>query len=129
MTVDDLIDRLASGTRVEFEETIATIEQNYRYQPVTFTNGFGAEKIINAAGTNEGSCKIFAFACLHELTQDSTLALFGNFYWVDVLGNPGGSNHKNIRNFMKFGWDHIEMEGQALTPLHELGFLTAERWM
>ncbi len=117
MTVDDLINRLAAGTRVGFEEAITVIEQNYRYQPVKFTNGSGAGKIINPAGTNEGSCKIFAFARLHALTQDLTLALFGDFYWVDVLENPDGSNHKNIRNFMKFGWDHIEMKRQALTAI------------
>lgn len=117
MTLDDLIDCLATGKRVRFAETIAIIEQYYRYQPVKFTNGSGAEKIINDAGANEGSCKIFAFAHLHELNKDLTLALFGNHYWVDVLENPDGSNHKNIRNFIKFGWGHIEMEQQALTPL------------
>ena len=32
----------------------------------------------------------------------------------DVLENPQGTNHQNIRNFMKTGWDGIQFEGNAL---------------
>jgi hypothetical protein len=55
-------------------------------------------------GENEGSCKIFSFARLTGLTNEpieSTLALFGEYYQKDVLGNPNGSDHLNIRGAMK----------------------------
>ena len=117
MTVDDLIQRAINGQHIEFEQTIAVIEQHYQYRPTAFANGVGVEKIINHPGSNEGSCKIFAFARLHQLTPDQTLALFGDYYHLEVLENPDGSNHKNIRNFMKFGWDSLIMDGLALTPL------------
>lgn len=48
------------------------------------------------------------------MSKDETLALFGDFYRVDVLGNPNGEDHQNIRNFMQFGWDGIEFMGEAL---------------
>lgn len=46
--------------------------------------------------------------------KEETLALFGDFYRNDVLKNPGGNDHQNIRNFMEFGWDGILFEGEAL---------------
>jgi hypothetical protein len=30
------------------------------------------------------------------------------------LGDPSGTNHQNIRNFMKTGWNGIQFEGEAL---------------
>ncbi|MEP1447388.1 MAG: HopJ type III effector protein [Paraglaciecola sp.] len=46
--------------------------------------------MINQAGTNEGSCKIFYFSKLQKLTENQTLALFGSYYRDDVLANPKG---------------------------------------
>jgi len=63
---------------------------------------------------NEDSCKIFAFGKLHNLDKDQTLACFGKHYREDVLLQPGGSNHANIRNFMEHGWEGIKFEGEAL---------------
>jgi len=71
--------------------------------------------LVNQAGTNEGSCKIFAFAQLNQLNQQQTLNLFGDYYRLDVLNNPDGTGHQNIRNFMQFGWDGIRFNGEALT--------------
>ena len=93
-----------------FQETIAYIDTNYNFTPTTFKNG----NQINNAGENNGSCKIFAFAKLHQLEKDQTLALFGSYYFDDVLKNPDGNDHQNIRNFMIFGWDGISFEGEAL---------------
>ncbi len=47
------------------------------------------------------------------LTEE-TLLLFSEFYREDVLKNPEGTDHQNIRNFMKFGWEGIVFEGEAL---------------
>jgi hypothetical protein len=56
----------------------------------------------------------FFVAKLNGLSKEETLACFGAFYRNDVLQNPEGTDHQNIRNFIEFGWDGIEFEGQAL---------------
>lgn len=95
----------------EFADVIATIEANYDYQPAAFKNG----ETFNAAGENGGSCKIFAFAQLQQLSPSETLHCFGDYYRKDVLENPEGSDHANIRNFIRFGWEGIAFESNALT--------------
>jgi hypothetical protein len=98
-------------TEIQFEDTMAVIEANYEFVPTAFANG----DTSNEANQNNGSCKIFAFAQLKELDQASTLACFGRFYREDVLGNPEGDDHANIRNFVKYGWQGIKFEGEALS--------------
>ena len=96
---------------ITFAETIATVESNYEFTPTAFKNG----NQHNGAGENSGSCKVFAFAKIQQLTQAETLACFGAYYFEEVLGNPEGTNHKNIRNFIEFGWNGIQFEGDALS--------------
>ncbi|WP_076418217.1 HopJ type III effector protein [Colwellia sp. UCD-KL20] len=96
--------------QVSFNDVINTIAENYQYTPTSFSNG----SIVNEAGTNEGSCKIFAFAKLHQLSQEQTLACFGKYYREDVLKHPEGNDHGNIRNFMISGWNGIVFSGDAL---------------
>lgn len=95
---------------IAFQETIEVIDSNYNFTPTSFKNG----NQLNAAGENNGSCKIFAFAKLQELSKEETLSLFGDFYFKDVLEHPNENNHQNIRNFMIFGWDGISFNSQAL---------------
>ncbi|WP_373058063.1 HopJ type III effector protein [Zunongwangia sp. H14] len=95
-----------------FEQTIKLIDENYHFKPVAFTNG----KIENAAGENNGSCKIFSFAQMHGLDKAQSLACFGEIYFEQVLKNPAGDSHQNIRNFMQYGWDGIHFKEQALQP-------------
>jgi hypothetical protein len=52
---------------------------------------------------------------LQNLSQAETLACFGAYYFEEVLGDPEGTNHQNIRNFMKLGWDGIQFQGEALS--------------
>ncbi len=99
---------------IEFEQVMQVINDNYRYQPTTFKNA----ELVNEAGTNEGSCKIFYFAQLNTLNQQQTLACFGRYYREDVLANPEGNDHANIRNFIKTGWQGIEFKSVALQPAH-----------
>jgi hypothetical protein len=115
--INDFIARVKAGQAVDFQETMAVIAEAYDYQPTEFSNGV-QQPLINEAGRNEGSCKIFAFARLHGLNQIQTLALFGNYYRKDVLENPGGKDHQNIRIFMRDGWDGIVLKGDALTTKH-----------
>ncbi|MBD1584652.1 HopJ type III effector protein [Pseudoalteromonas sp. S16_S37] len=98
------------GQNIEFEQTIALIERHYHFTPVAFTNG----EQHNEAGTNLGSCKILAFAQLNQLSEQATLHCFGRFYRQDVLLNPNGDDHGNIRNFIKFGWQGVSFAQPAL---------------
>ena len=111
MSITTFLEKLKqTPNTITFPEAIAVIEENYDFTPTTFSNGTQH----NEAGQNSGSCKLFAFAKLQNLSQAETLACFGAYYFEEVLGNPEGTNHQNIRNFMNTGWDGIQFEGQAL---------------
>lgn len=111
MSLESYISKLKNTPQeITFPETIAVIEENYIFTLTAFQNG----NQQNAAGENSGSCKLFAFAKLQNLSQEETLACFGAYYFDDVLKNTEGTDHQNIRNFMKTGWNGIEFEGEAL---------------
>ena len=110
MSLNVFLEKIRNHLPVSFNETIAVIIEYYHYQPTEFSNGL----LVNLAGTNEGSCKIFAFALMHQLSEPQTLTLFGDYY-LDVLSEPNGSDHQNIRNFMRDGWQGICFKGEALT--------------
>lgn len=113
MTLEQFIQQNQNG-RVSFEQTMQVISENYDYHPTRFSNGLDNDRIINEASTNEGSCKIFAFAQIHNLDSQQTLNLFGDFYRQDVLNDPEGKGHQNIRNFMQYGWPGISFDGTTL---------------
>lgn len=99
-----------SPETIDFNSVIAFIDEDYDFTPTKFTNG----NTVNEANQNNGSCKVFSFAKLNQLSKEETLALFGDFYRTDVLKNLEGTDHQNIRNFIEFGWDGISFEGEAL---------------
>lgn len=108
------ISRLLAGIAnqsLKFADVIAFIEANYHYTPVEFSNG----EVVNPAGTNEGSAKVFSLAKLHGLNQLDTLSLFAEHY-QSVLATPDGTDHANIRNFMHYGWHGFGMPTLALKP-------------
>ncbi len=111
------LEELLSSTpeTIEFDQVIQHIKENYIYTPTRFTNGRGDTQVINEAGSNEGSCKIFSFGQLNNLNEKQTLACFGNYYREDVLEHPENTNHANIRNFIQSGWAGIHFDGIALT--------------
>ena len=96
---------------ISFAQTIALIDALYDFTPTAFDNG----DLHNAAGENNGSCKVFAFAAIHQLSAPQTLQLFGDYYRIDVLPEVKGDNHPNIRNFIRTGWDGISFSATALT--------------
>ena len=111
MNINSFLEKLnKTPESIDFADTIAVIEENYVFEPTAFENGV----LHNAAGENSGSCKLFAFAELHNLSEAATLSCFGAYYYDDVLKNPEGINHQNIRNFMKTGWDEIAFYGSPL---------------
>ncbi len=115
--VDQLIQQL-NQTPVDFKKVMEVIENGYDFSPTEFKNG----KLTNTENSNNGSCKIFAFGQLNQLSEQATLNAFGEFYTKDVLENPNGDDHQNIRNFMQFGWQGITFKKSALTksePINE----------
>ena len=102
--------------KIEFQDVMSVISEFYDYSPAQFSNGLDNDQIINHAGENEGSCKIFAFGQLHGLTEDETLACFGQYFREDVLQHPAGTDHRNIRAFIRYGWSGIHFESPALIP-------------
>lgn len=95
---------------IAFSETMSVIEENYHFTPTAFKNG----NLENEAGQNSGSCKLFAFAKAQGLPKEVTLACFGQFYFDEVLKDPNGTGHQNIRNFMKTGFEGLSFENEPL---------------
>ncbi len=111
MDLSTFLDKVnTSSETIEFNDTIAVIDANYDFTPTLFKNG----DTVNEAGKNSGSCKLFAFAQIHKLSPSQTLNCFGAYYHKDVLENPQGTDHQNIRNFIKYGWEGILFEGLPL---------------
>ncbi|BFM09423.1 HopJ type III effector protein [Halioxenophilus aromaticivorans] len=112
MTLEEFLSQLQSDPQaIAFNDTIAVIDSHYNFTETAFANG----DLQNLAGQNNGSCKIFAFGQLHSLSPEHTLQCFGDFYRRDVLENPDGADHQNIRNFMQHQWQGIAFDSQALT--------------
>lgn len=111
MTLNELLEEL-NRQPVDFKKVIEVIDAEYNFTPTRFSNG----NQINEAGSNNGSCKIFAFGQLHGLSEQATLNAFGDFYTQDVLQNPEGNDHQNIRNFIQSGWGGVKFDGSSLQP-------------
>jgi hypothetical protein len=111
MKTQETITKLKSNpTGITFSETMDVIENNYNYTPTSFKNG----NITNEAGSNSGSCKLFAFAKLQKLSKEETLFCFGEHY-KNVLEDENGDSHQNIRNFMKTDFEGLYFEGKVLS--------------
>ncbi len=111
MTIETFKNKLKNTPKaIAFSETMDVIEAHYEFTATAFKNG----DLENKAGENSGSCKLLAFAKLQNLSKEETLACFGQFYFEDVLKDPNGNGHQNIRNFMKTGFEGLSFEGEPL---------------
>jgi len=111
MLIKTFLEQLNSAPEsVECTDTMAVIEANYLFSETTFSNG----EQTNEAGQNSGSCKIFAFAKIQNLSESQTLACFGIYYRDDVLKFPENDDHQNIRQFILNGWAGIRFTADAL---------------
>ena len=112
-SIETYIASLENGaSAIDFALTLAVIDAHYCFAPTGFKNG----NVVNRAGENSGSCKVFSFAQLHKLSKDMTLAMFAEHY-QNVLDNPTLDNHANIRAFMKTGFDGLVFDDEALERL------------
>ncbi len=117
MMPGDLIQKIRRHPEsVGFDEVMSVISEYYDYVDTRFTNGFDDDRVVNEAGSNAGSCRIFAFGQLHGLSEPEVLACFGTYYRDDVLGHPDGVDHANIRAFIRHGWAGIGFDSKALQP-------------
>ncbi len=111
MTLEPFLQKLKDCPEsIDFNDTMSIIDSLYVFTTTSFKNG----GLVNETGENSGSCKIFSFARLHNLTPEQTLACFGSYYRDDVLNHPDNRDHQNIRNFMKTGWSGIEFDSEPL---------------
>lgn len=111
MSIKSLLSKIReTPEEVQFDEVIDDIGEYYEFVETGFWNG----DMYNAAGENNGSCRIFYFAEINGLDQQQTLNCFGRYYREDVLCEPGGDNHKNIRQFIRTGWGGMLFEGEPL---------------
>ncbi|MGP9833322.1 HopJ type III effector protein [Marinobacter sp. NSM] len=92
-----------------FDDTLALIDQHFEFQPTGFNNG----PVRNDAGENAGSCRVFALGQYCNLSEVDTLNLFAQHY-QQVLGDPAGDSHGNIRQFISTGWSGIRFDQQPL---------------
>ena len=114
MQLSSFLEKLNSTPeQICFHDTMSAIDENYTFIPCQFHNG----DLLNEENQNNGSCKIFAFAKLHNLTEEQTLQCFGDYYRIDVLQHPTATDHQNIRNFITHGWTGISYMKQPLTRL------------
>ncbi|PHQ24556.1 type III effector HopPmaJ [Marinobacter guineae] len=112
MNVNDAVRiHLASleAGHASFEDSLALIERHFEYQPCGFRNGH----VVNAAGENAGSCRIFGLGQYCNLSEPDTLKLFAQHY-QQVLDDPAGESHGNIRQFISTGWSGIRFDGVPL---------------
>ena len=65
MSLDAFLEKLkTSPETITFDDTLAIIEKTYVFKETEFLNG----DTHNAVGQNNGSCKIFAFGAMNNLT-------------------------------------------------------------
>lgn len=111
MSIDVFLKKLSEHPKkIMFEEVMAAVDESYNFTPSKFING----DLVNEANQNNGSCKVFALASLHQLDEQATLNLFGQYY-RDVISTPKGDDHQNIRNFINTGWSKVTFMSAPLS--------------
>lgn len=111
MTVTEFLQAIKQPEH-RFADTLAFIDANYQYTACAFDNA----GLHNAAGSNQGSCKIFGLALLENLCTHDALLAFGEHY-RHVLATPDGSDHANIRQLLKHGLESVHFNQLPLSRL------------
>lgn len=60
---------------IDFKDVISYIDEHYDFSPTKFTNG----KTVNEANENNGSCKVFSFAKLNDLSKRGNIGFVWRF--------------------------------------------------
>ncbi|MCC4272258.1 HopJ type III effector protein [Marinobacter nauticus] len=96
----------------DFDDTLELINQHFEFRPTGFSNG----PLRNETGENAGSCRVFGLGQYCNLSETDTLRLFAQHY-EQVLGDPAGDSHGNIRQFISTGWSGIRFDAPPLRAL------------
>lgn len=111
MTVTEFLQAIKQPEH-RFADTLAFIDANYQYTACAFENA----GLHNAAGSNQGSCKILGLALLENLSTHDALLAFGEHY-RHILATPDGSDHANIRQLLKHGLESVHFNQLPLSRL------------
>ncbi len=88
------------------------------------TQAFSVGDHCNTRGQNLGSLTILGFAKASGITDVSQiLPMFGEAY-DEVLTDPEGDGHKNIRAFIQCGMEGVKFEGDGISLKPELKLLS-----
>jgi len=80
--------------------------------------------MTNKGGENTGSAKVFSFALMTKMDEKAALRLFGEIY-RDL--KPEGTDHANIRAFIKTGFSGVSFPtGLAIASKLQAGDSTDE---
>ena len=110
MTLQELMATLhGHPDDLKFADVLETIDAEFEFTPCAFVNG----DVHNTADENQGSCKVLCFAHKAGLAEGVALKLFAEHY-RSVLADPKGTDHANIRQFMKRGWMGVSFNGSPL---------------
>ena len=101
---------LRENPTTPFVAILAYIQANFSYTPQSFQNGTK----LNLASENQGSAKVLFFAKQANWSAEDTLLLFAEHY-QDVVQNPTGTSHENIRQFIQNGWEGVKFDGNVLS--------------
>lgn len=119
---------------IMFSDTMKIVDTYCDYMKKSFAVG----DVTSEAGENEGSSKMFSLARLLHLDRkdpgprfmlseeadiNASLVLFGEIY-RDVLANPAGDDHPNIRSAMKCGWSGIRFPNGISLSYKDISFDT-----
>lgn len=111
MDFDAFLTKLnASPADCCFVDILAAIDNDFSLTPCRFHNG----PLVNEAGSNLGSLRVFALAKRLGLSDPQCLALFAEHY-RQVLATPTGQDHANIRQFMRTGLAGVQFDGEPLS--------------
>ena len=100
---------------LSFKFILQSIESCFKFN---INNGFKNGIIYNELNTNIGSLKVLLFAKLFKLNKLTTLKLWSEHYF-NVLNDPNGTSHGNIRNFIKYGWLGIDFLTNSIENKNE----------
>ena len=113
-------DKIKRGESVTFKETIDFLDTHYFYFEVPFKNG----PLYSKPNENTGTAKILSFGLMTRMTEAQTLAMFGEIY---RNLSPDGTDHANIRQFIKTGFAGVSFEtGLAISSKLQSGDSTEE---
>lgn len=97
-----------------FQDVMNILRRHYECVPAAFATGVGTPKETrNPAGSNAASCLLLAAARRLGFSMPETLALYREHY-RDVLADPDGVTHANIRALIANGWAGVEFSADPL---------------